>query len=160
MSEPREVKLGRALRQQNLTLVVAESCTGGLVGHKITEVPGSSEYFLGGIIAYSNEVKERFLGVKSATLETYGAVSEETALEMADGVRKAFHADIAVAVTGIAGPSSDLSQKSVGLTWIAASTEQGTRAESHLWQGNRRSNKLQSAEAALDFVLKVIGEQA
>jgi len=158
VNDPIEAQVGRALKERHWTLAVAESCTGGLVGHKITEVPGSSDYFMGGIIAYAYEAKEKFLGVDPKTLETYGAVSEETAVQMADGVRKAFDVDIGIGVTGIAGPASDLSEKPVGLTWIAVSTDKGTLAQSHHWKGDRSSNKLQSAQAALKFVLRIIRE--
>jgi PncC family amidohydrolase len=156
LTEPIEVQLGRALKERGWTMAVAESCTGGLVGHKITEIPGSSDYFMGGIIAYAYEAKEQFLGVDQTTLETYGAVSEETAVQMAESVRNAFNVDIGISVTGIAGPASDLSEKPVGLTWMAVSTTEGVVAESHRWKGDRTSNKLQSAEAALKLALKII----
>jgi PncC family amidohydrolase len=158
MSEPIEVQIGRALKGRHWTLAVAESCTGGLLGHRITEVPGSSEYFMGGIIAYAYEAKEKFLSVDHKILETYGAVSEETAVQMAEGVRKAFDVDVGIGVTGIAGPASDLSEKPVGLTWIAVSTVEGTSAQSHHWHGDRSANKLQSAQAALEFALRIIRE--
>jgi len=158
MNESLEFQLGSVLKKRGWTLAVAESCTGGLLGHRITEVPGSSDYFMGGIIAYSYEAKEIFLGVQHITLETYGAVSEETALEMAKGVREALDVDLGIAVTGIAGPASDLSQKPVGLTWIAVSTPEGTLAESYRWEGDRSENKCQSAEAALGFALRIVLE--
>jgi PncC family amidohydrolase len=113
---------------------------------------------MGGIIAYSYAAKEKFLGVQQKTLEIHGAVSEETALEMAKGVREAFEVDIGVAVTGIAGPASDLSEKPVGLTWVAVSTPAGTIAESYHWKGDRSENKLQSAEAALKLSLRIIND--
>lgn len=160
MNDPIEVQVGRALKKRHWTLAVAESCTGGLVGHKITEVPGSSDYFMGGIIAYAYEAKEKFLGVDTHTLETHGAVSEETAVQMAEGVRKAFDVDLGIGVTGIAGPASDLSEKPVGLTWVAVSTAEITLAQSHSWKGDRSSNKLQSAQAALEFALRIIQETA
>lgn len=160
MDDPVEVKLGRALNERGWTLAVAESCTGGLVGHKITEVPGSSNYFMGGIIAYAYEAKEKFLGVEHNTLETHGAVSKETAMQMAEGIRKAFDVEVGIGVTGIAGPASDLSEKPVGLTWIAVSTSQGTSAQSYHWKGDRSSNKLESAQAALEFTLQIIKEIA
>lgn len=160
MDDPVEVKLGRALNERGWTLAVAESCTGGLVGHKITEVPGSSNYFMGGIIAYAYEAKEKFLGVEHNTLETHGAVSKETAMQMAEGIREAFDVDVGIGVTGIAGPASDLSEKPVGLTWIAVSTSEGTSAQSHHWKGDRSSNKLESAQAALEFTLRIIKEMA
>jgi PncC family amidohydrolase len=158
MSNPVEVLVGCALKERGSTLAVAESCTGGLIGHKITEVPGSSDYFMGGIIAYAYEAKEKFLNVDHATLEIHGAVSKETAIQMAEGVRKAFDVDIGISATGIAGPASDLSEKPVGLTWIAVSTEEGVFAETHQWKGDRASNKLQSAEAALKLALRIIQE--
>jgi nicotinamide-nucleotide amidase len=160
MCDPIEVQVGRALNERRWTMAVAESCTGGLVGHKITEVPGSSDYFLGGIIAYAYEAKEKFLGVDHVALETYGAVSEETAVKMAEGVREAFDVDLGIGVTGIAGPSSDQSEKPVGLTWIAVSTADGVHTESHLWEGNRSSNKLLSTEAALELALRIIRESS
>jgi PncC family amidohydrolase len=156
VNDPIEVQVGRALKERHWTLAVAESCTGGLLGHRITEVPGSSDYFVGGIIAYAYKAKEKFLGVDPMTLEIHGAVSEETAVQMAEGVRKAFDVDIGIGVTGIAGPASDLSEKPVGLTWIAVSTTEGTLAQSHHWKGDRSSNKLQSAQAALDLALRII----
>ncbi|OGO18497.1 MAG: hypothetical protein A2Z14_19860 [Chloroflexi bacterium RBG_16_48_8] len=158
MSDPIEAQVGCALKERRWTLAIAESCTGGLVGHRITEVPGSSDYFIGGIIAYAYETKEKFLGVEPETLETYGAVSEETIVQMAQGVRKVFDVDVGIAVTGIAGPASDLTDKPVGLTWVAVSTAEGVVTESHHWTGDRSSNKLQSAEAALQLALRIIQE--
>jgi PncC family amidohydrolase len=125
------------------------SCTGGLVGHRLTNVPGSSAYFLGGVIAYSYDAKEHLLGVRHNTLYDYGAVSEPVVHEMARGVRRALGADIGVAVTGIAGPGGGLPGKPVGLTWIALAAHHFDQAESHLWQGDREANKAQSAEAVL-----------
>ncbi|NIM93457.1 MAG: nicotinamide-nucleotide amidohydrolase family protein [Anaerolineales bacterium] len=159
MQEPVEVLVGHMLRARNLTLATAESCTGGLVGHLLTEVPGSSDYFLGGIVAYSNEVKTDILGVRPETLEVYGAVSQETAREMAEGVRAALKASVGLAVTGIAGPTSDQSEKPVGLTWLALSTEEGIWTESHQWEGDRQQNKAQSAEAALGLLLRFLGDE-
>jgi PncC family amidohydrolase len=158
MNDTPELQLGRFLKDRNWTLAVAESCTGGLLGHRITEVPGSSDYFMGGIIAYSYEAKEKYLGVQPKTLEIYGAVSEETAIEMAEGVRESFDVEIGVAVTGIAGPASDLSEKPVGLTWIAVSTRQNTIAESYRWEGDRSENKRLSSEAALELTLRILQE--
>lgn len=148
--------VGELLQQSGKTLGTAESCTGGLVGHLITEVPGSSAYFQGGIIAYSNEVKQRILGVRRETLERAGAVSAECAAEMAQGARRVLGVDIAVSITGIAGPSGSTPEKPVGLTYIhlsAAGYEQGER---HVWSGNRRENKERSAEAALRLVLRYL----
>lgn len=148
-----EVQVGDLLRVSGLTLAAAESCTGGLVGHRITNVPGSSEYYLGSITAYAYEAKVRLLGVSWDTLEKYGAVSQETALEMAAGVRQALGADIGVSVTGIAGPGGGTPEKPVGLTWIGLSTPDGNRAWSFVWHGSRLENKQQSAEQVLRIVM-------
>lgn len=154
---PLEVLVGISLREKTKTIALAESCTGGLVGHLITQVPGSSDYLKGGVIAYSYEAKEEILGVKRETLNQYGAVSEQTAIEMAKGARKLFAADYALAVTGIAGPSSDRTDKPVGLTWLAINSGESTRTETHQWQGSRTENKQHSAEAALELLLEVLG---
>src|SRR5512136_3481226 len=112
-----QVIIGQMLVERKLKLATAESCTGGLVGHRLTNVPGSSEYFEGGIVAYSYEAKERLLGVHHDTLYEHGAVSAETAIEMAHGVRRALGTDIGIAVTGIAGPGGGLPDKPVGLVY-------------------------------------------
>jgi PncC family amidohydrolase len=156
MAEELEALVGKTLQGHKLTLAVGESCTGGLVGHTITNMPGSSEYFLGGIIAYSYEAKERLLSVSHQTLYEHGAVSKETAVEMARGARIALGADIGLSVTGISGPGGGTPEKAVGLTWVAVSSRQGEQAEQHQWDGDRESNKLQSAEAALSLLLKVL----
>jgi PncC family amidohydrolase len=147
-----EETIGRALTARKLTLAVAESCTGGLIGHRLTNVPGSSTYFLGGVIAYAYEAKEHILGVHHLTLYEHGAVSEPTAREMAHGVRRELSADIGLAVTGIAGPGGGLPGKPVGLTWVALSARDFERAEHYIWQGDRATNKEKSAEAALELV--------
>jgi PncC family amidohydrolase len=148
------------LRQRGLYLAVAESCTGGLLGHLITNVPGSSEYFLGGVIAYANEVKQGLLQVRAETLAQFGAVSRQTVLEMAQGVRRlvstggiAMGRVIGLAVSGIAGPGGGTPEKPVGLTWIAMSTPQGEWAWNYHWQGDRQQNKEASAEQALRLLL-------
>jgi PncC family amidohydrolase len=151
-----EARLGRLLAERGLTLAVAESCTGGLVGHRLTNVPGSSAYFLGGIVAYSYDAKERLLGVLHNTLYDFGAVSEETALEMAQGARRALGSDIGLSVTGIAGPGGGLPGKPVGLTWIGLSARDGERAEQFVWNADREGNKAQSAEAALEVLLDYV----
>jgi PncC family amidohydrolase len=154
MSEPTslEVIIGQILAQQGLTIGTAESCTGGLIGHRLTEVPGSSEYFFGGIIAYSNEIKERVLGVSHATLETHGAVSAETAIEMARGARRVLQTDIAVSVTGIAGPGGGTADKPIGLTYIAVAAANDERVARFVWSKDRSGNKWASSEAALQMV--------
>lgn len=151
-----EAAVGQLLIHHSLTLAVAESCTGGLVGHRLTNVPGSSAYFLGGVIAYSYDAKEHLLGVRHNTLYDYGAVSEPVVHEMARGVRRALGADIGLAVTGIAGPGGGLPGKPVGLTWIALAAHNFDQAESHLWPGDRETNKAQSAEAVLALLNKYL----
>ena len=140
--------LGRGLK-----LATAESCTGGLVSDRITNIPGSSEYFPGGIVAYSYEAKAGLLGVLWSTLNTRGAVSEETVLEMARGARKLFDADIAVSVSGIAGPTGGTPEKPVGTTWFGLSTKDREWARHFIWNGDREQNKHDSSEAALQFVI-------
>lgn len=152
MSEVIESKVGELLRVQGLKLATAESCTGGLIADRITNVPGSSEYFRGGIVAYSYEAKVALLDVSWDTLRTYGAVSKETVIEMARGARVAFGADIAVSVSGIAGPDGGLPGKPVGTTWIGLSTTAGDWARKYLWDGDRLQNKALSASAALELL--------
>jgi PncC family amidohydrolase len=147
-----EETVGRLLTAHLLTLGVAESCTGGLIGHRLTNIPGSSTYFLGGVVAYAYDVKERLLGVNHSTLYDCGAVSEETAREMARGVRRALGTDVGLSVTGVAGPGGGLPGKPVGLTWIALSARNVERAREFTWDGDRASNKAQSAEAALELL--------
>ncbi len=144
--------VGQLLTERKLTLAVAESCTGGLIGHRLTNVPGSSDYFLGGVVAYAYDAKERVLGVSHNTLYDHGAVSEETAQEMARGARRTLGADVGIAVTGIAGPGGGLPGKPVGLTWIALSARDFDRAEHFVWDGDRLTNKEKSAEAALEML--------
>ncbi len=152
MAKPLEVVVGEGLLQRKLTLALAESCTGGLVGHRITDVPGSSAYLLGGIIAYSYDAKELLLGVRHNTLYDHGAVSVETAVEMARGVRRALGADIGISVTGIAGPSGGLPDKPVGLVYICLSARDFERVERFVWDRDRAGNKWASSEAALHML--------
>lgn len=162
--EALEVQVGEWLRRRALKLVTAESCTGGLLGHRLTEVPGSSDYFLGGIVAYANEAKERLLGVQHDTLVRCGAVSEEAALEMARGARLAlagaFPIDrlVGVSITGIAGPGGGTPVKPVGLTWIGLSTPEGDRAWKYIWNGSRAENKALSVVEALKLLLDYLQE--
>lgn len=141
------------LVERGLTLAVAESCTGGLLGHLITQVPGSSAAFLGGMIAYHNRLKEQ-LGVPPEVLQEKGAVSAETAREMAQGALRQTGADIALAVTGIAGPTGGTPEKPVGLTYIALAAPDSLLCERHVWKGDRRQNKSASARAALELLLR------
>jgi PncC family amidohydrolase len=159
LEEPLEVQVGQWLQKKHLKLVAAESCTGGLIGHRITNVPGSSEYYLGSITAYAYEAKERFLGVRHETLERYGAVSRETVIEMARGIRQALAGAfpieqlVGISVSGIAGPGGGTPDKPVGLVWVGMSTADGDRAWKFLWKGNRVENKALTAQAALQLVL-------
>lgn len=149
----KEFLIGTLFRENALTLATAESCTGGLVADRITNVPGSSEYFHGGIIAYSYEAKVALLDVSWDTLEKYGAVSREVVLEMATGARKAMKVDITVSISGIAGPGGGLPDKPVGTTWIGLSASDGNWARKFVWAGDRLQNKALSAEAALQMIL-------
>lgn len=154
-----EHQVGDLLRQRGETLALAESCTGGLLGHRITNVPGSSEYFLGSVVAYSYEAKERVLHVRHETLYAHGAVSRETVLEMARGVRQVMSSDVGLAVTGIAGPGGGLPGKPVGLAWVAVSSRLGEWSESQQFKGDRQAIKSAAAEAALALLVKSMTER-
>ncbi|MBE0690066.1 MAG: CinA family protein [Anaerolineae bacterium] len=152
-----EIEVGDALLARGLKVCSAESCTGGLILHRLTNVPGSSSYVLGGIVAYANEIKMALLGVQLSTLESHGAVSAETAEEMARGAIARFNADIAVSVTGIAGPSGGSIDKPVGLAYLSVVTRTGLQhVERHVWGGDRESIKWQSADAALRMILAAV----
>lgn len=151
-----ELQLGNLLKAKSYTLATAESCTGGLIGHRITNVSGSSAYYLGGIISYSNEAKMQFLGVQESTLRDFGAVSEQTAREMALGAQRIFGATFALSVTGIAGPDGGTADKPVGLTYIGLATPTTILVRRFVWTGERIQNKEASAEAALQFLLEYL----
>jgi len=153
MQNSPEVLVSQLLHNKGFTLATAESCTGGLIANRITNISGSSEYFRGGIVAYAYEAKVALLDVSWDTLRTYGAVSEETVIEMARGARMALGADIAVSVSGIAGPGGGMPDKPVGTTWIGLSTTAGDWARKFIWEGDRLQNKALSADAAFQFVL-------
>lgn len=153
MPNPLEIQVGQLLHERGLKLVLAESCTGGLLGSRITDVPGSSEYFLGGVVAYAYEAKADLLGVSWETLNTKGAVSRETVLEMARGVRHRMNAHIAVSVSGIAGPGGGTPEKPVGTTWIGLAAEDGEWAKSYQFDRDREGNKISAADAALHLLL-------
>jgi PncC family amidohydrolase len=135
-----------------LSIGTVESATGGRIADRITNVPGSSDYFKGCVVAYSNEVKVTLLGVKKTTLENYGAVSEQTALEMAQGGRKRLDVDICVSDTGIAGPSGVTREKPVGLFYLGLAARRASLSEKHVFQGTREENKRDAAEAALNML--------
>jgi PncC family amidohydrolase len=154
-----ELEVGPWLERCSLRLVAAESCTGGLLGHWLTNVPGSSAYYLGSITAYANEAKEQLLGVRRATLDTYGAVSAEAVIEMARGARSALAGAIpaerlvGVSISGIAGPGGGTLEKPVGTVWIGLSAPEMEQAWHHHWPGDRIANKIFSAEQALRHLL-------
>lgn len=150
--ETLEEIVGALLRRNKLKLALAESCTGGLIGHRLTNVPGSSDYFVEGMVTYSNEAKSSRLGVGADLLRQYGAVSRDTALAMADGVRKAAGVDIGLAVTGIAGPTGERDGKPVGLVFIAISGRSGSHCEQFKFHQDRVRNKERAAQAALNLL--------
>ena len=147
-----EQEIGNLLCQKGLTLGVVESATGGLISHRITNVPGSSDYYKGSVTAYSNEAKIKVIGVKEDTLDKYGAVSYQVAEEMALGGKKVLAVDICLADTGIAGPSGATPEKPVGLFYIGLSNPTGTYTRKHIFRGNREQNKRDAAEAALSWL--------
>lgn len=159
LNESLEIEVGRLLQERGLKLGMAESCTGGLVGNRITNIPGSSEYFMGGVISYAYEAKVSILGVSWDTLNTFGAVSHETVLEMARGVKKLFDVDIGVSISGIAGPGGGTLDKPVGTTWVGLVANDVERTREFHFDGNREENRASSADAALqmlvDYLLEV-----
>ena len=156
-----EEKVVKTLNEKGLILATAESCTGGLIAKRITDVSGSSAMFNCGIVSYSNDIKEKVLGVKHKTLETYGAVSEQTVREMVKGVLKISEADIAVAVSGIAGPNSDNTQKPVGLIYLAVSDKKDIRIvklNNNFKDDIRNQNRISASDTALEMILQMVGE--
>ncbi len=151
-----EEVVGDLLMQNNKTLSVAESCTGGLIGHRITSVSGSSKYFDRGLIVYSNRAKKELLDIPQRILSRYGAVSEKTALLMAEGVRKKSRSDLGLAVTGIAGPGGGTVEKPVGTVWIALSAAEGNKAGHFLFVGRREQIKILSAYTALNWIRRTL----
>jgi nicotinamide-nucleotide amidase len=150
--ETLEGNIGKLLKDNNWTLAVAESCTGGLIGHRLTNVSGSSDYFLEGAVTYSNEAKQIRLCVDPALIQAHGAVSEEVASAMAEGIRQRAGSDFGLAVTGIAGPTGGTPDKPVGLTFIAVTGTQGTRCEKFRFHQDRVRNKERAAQAALNLL--------
>ena len=153
-----ETEIGRLIREYQaetgklLTIGTVESATGGRIADRITNVPGSSDYFKGSVVAYSNEVKTAVVGVKKATLENHGAVSEQTALEMARGGRRLLDVDICVCDTGIAGPAGSTPSKPVGLFYLGLAAKDTSLSQKHIFPGDREGNKRDAAEAALDML--------
>ncbi len=158
-NETLEKNLGELLIKNKKTISTAESCTGGMMAQMITSVSGSSEYFIGSVVSYANEIKENELFVKKETLEKFGAVSEETAIQMAMGIRKKMKTDYSVATTGVAGPTEGSEEKPVGTVWIAVSGEEGTIAKKFQFGDNRERNIQRAAITGLAMMRKfILGE--
>ncbi len=152
-----EARVGQALTARAWTVCAAESCTGGLILHRLTNIAGSSAYVSGGVVTYSNQAKLNLIGVREATLIAHGAVSEQTAAEMVIGVRALFDSDIAVSVTGIAGPGGGTPEKPVGLTYIGLIVRGGDpQVQRFVWSGDREAVKQHSASAALQWMLETM----
>ncbi|MBE3587139.1 MAG: competence/damage-inducible protein A [Thermoanaerobacteraceae bacterium] len=147
-----EEVVGRLLTQRGLTVATAESCTGGLVASRLTSVPGSSGYFLGSVVAYHNRIKERVLGVPAGVLKEHGAVSRETAVAMAEGIRRLTGADLGLSVTGIAGPDGGTPEKPVGLTYIALATPEGTSCREFHFPGRRHGVRQGAVNSGLNMI--------
>ncbi len=158
--ETLEGRIGNLLKESQQTLAVAESCTGGLIAHRLTNVPGSSDYFLEGAVTYSNEAKQARLGVDLSLIEAHGAVSPEVATAMAEGIRQQAGSDFGLSVTGIAGPTGGTAHKPVGLTFIAVSGPQGTRCERFLLLQDRVRNQQRAAQAALNLLRLVLFDES
>lgn len=151
------VAVGQALRAQGATVATAESCTGGLIASRLTDVAGSSAYVVGGVVAYDNAVKVGLLKVPESLLIAHGAVSEPVARAMAQGVQALLGTDYALSVTGIAGPGGGTPEKPVGLTYIGLAGPGGkVQVQRHVWQSSRVGNKQHSADAALSLLLSVL----
>jgi PncC family amidohydrolase len=154
-----ETRVGTTLSQCGLTIATAESCTGGLLGHRLTNVSGSSDYYRGGVISYSNYAKVELLAVDPKELQKGGAVSETVARQMAQGVRRLLNSDLGIGITGIAGPTGGTVEKPVGLVYIALAAETYLRCERHIWHEDRRGNKEASAARAMEMVLGFLSEK-
>ncbi len=148
-----EARVGERLRARGLTLAVAESSTGGLIAKRLTDVSGSSAYVIGGVIAYADAVKERLLGVEAETLRAHGAVSAPVAQQMAEGARTLLETDLAISVTGIAGPTGATATKPVGLHFVGLSAADGSWTRRHVFAGDRSANRAAAADAALRLLL-------
>ena len=150
-------RLYRTCLDRSLTVATAESCTGGLVAHAITEIAGSSACFRGGFVTYADDVKRDQLGVPQELLDAHGAVSAQVARAMAEGARSRLAASVAVAITGIAGPGGGSAEKPVGLTYVGVADDDGVDVRRHLWTRDRSANKRDSAVAALELLLARLG---
>jgi PncC family amidohydrolase len=150
--------IGKLLSRKQLTMSVCESCTGGMLSSVITSIPGSSRYFVGGIIAYSDRIKAKAIGVKTTTLKRFGAVSAEVAEEMARGVKKKLASDVGVAITGIAGPGGGTAQKPVGLVYIAVAAKKRVAVRRFLFNGGRKKIRKAAVDAALILSRKTLGD--
>ncbi|HMN00529.1 MAG TPA: CinA family protein [Anaerolineales bacterium] len=151
--------VSKLLIKQGLTLSTAEASTGGLIGHMLTNIDGSSAFYIGGIVPYSNIIKEQILNVSHETLVSHGAVSEQTAMEMAEGVRVLFGSDIGIAETGIAGAYGEVSDKPIGLFYIAISIKEEIRKKRFLFNSDREGNKLSATKSALEMLEKYLRER-
>ncbi len=149
---------GKFLIGHNLKLSVAESCTGGLLGASLTDIAGSSAYFRGGVIAYDNQIKNQLLGVEKQTLDSYGAVSDQTVIAMAKGVCKLFNTECAISVSGIAGPDGGTAQKPVGLVYIGIAVCERVESIRHIFSGNRQQIRFQAVQASLEHFLRIAGQ--
>jgi len=149
-----EEQIGSLLRKHGKTISIAESCTGGLISHRITNVPGSSNYYNYGVIAYSNKSKIDILHVSPETLKKFGAVSRQTAIEMAQGIKQISGSDLGLAVTGIAGPEGGTPEKPVGMVYICLASDESVVCEEFGFKGKREDIKLQASEAALEMIKK------
>ena len=150
--EEMEEVIGRLLKEREMKLAVAESCTGGLLSARIVNVPGSSEYFVGGFVVYANELKTKLLSVEEEAIKRYGAVSEEVCRQMAVGALEETDADITLAITGIAGPKGGTPQKPVGLTYIALATDKRVIVEKFLFKGDRNENRFLATQWAMELL--------
>jgi PncC family amidohydrolase len=150
---PLEAQVGERLTARGLTIALAESSTGGLIAKRLTDISGSSAYVIGGVVAYANAVKQRLLGVSEQTLIDHGAVSEPVARQMAEGARHLFGTDLAISVTGIAGPTGATATKPVGLHYVGLSAAEGTWVRRYVWDGDRAHNRASTADAAFRLVL-------
>ncbi|MGD1061035.1 MAG: CinA family protein [Methanomassiliicoccales archaeon] len=150
-------EVGRTARDKGRTIALAESVTGGLASSLVTDIPGSSDYFLASFVVYSNDAKSSALGVKKSTLAKHGAVSAQVAKEMATGARKVAGADVGASCTGIAGPGGGSDEKPVGLVFLAVDDGKRVRSERHFYEGDRWAVKSQAAVRLLELVLKALG---